>query len=100
MHAGPLSTRGLLSCEHLLDARANFASVAACIGLRRQRVIGEWRADEQAFEAAGSQSPSISVERTRCRRTRPPRAPPHRSPRSAGSVVREELGFRQFELDG
>src|SRR5262249_26822235 len=53
----PAAQRGLLSCEHVLDADANFASVAVCIRLRfRQRVLASGPHMNTALEAAGAQS--------------------------------------------
>src|SRR5262245_13156448 len=50
----PAAQRGLLSCEHVLDAGANFASVVVRIRLRlRQRALAS---GYTALEAAGAQS--------------------------------------------
>src|SRR5215510_8615636 len=49
--------RGLLSCEHVLDAGANFASVVVGIRLRfRQRALTSGPHMNTALEAAGAQS--------------------------------------------
>src|SRR5262245_38779264 len=49
--------RGLLSCEHVLDAGANFASVVVGIRLRfRQRALASGPHMNTALEAAGVQS--------------------------------------------
>src|SRR6516165_8002391 len=53
----PATQRGLLSCEHVLDAGANFASVAVRIRLRfRQRALASGPHMNTALEAAGAQS--------------------------------------------
>src|SRR5262245_18335145 len=59
----PAAQRGLLSCEHVLDAGANFASVVVGIRLRfRQRALASGPHMNTALEAAGAQS---LLDRTR-----------------------------------
>src|SRR6266699_3347402 len=53
----PAAQRGLLSCEHVLDAGANFASVVVGIRMRfRQRALASGPHMNTALEAAGAQS--------------------------------------------
>ena len=60
----PAARRGLLSCEHVFDAGANFASVVVRFRLRfRQRVIGSGPEMNTALEVAGAQSLLDLVER-------------------------------------
>jgi hypothetical protein len=60
----PAAQRGLLSCEHVLDAGANFASVVVRIRLRfRQRALASGPHMNTALEAAAGAQSSISLER-------------------------------------
>src|SRR5262245_5382722 len=53
----PAAQRSLLSCEYVLDAGANFASVAVRIRLRfRERAFASGPHMNTALEAAGAQS--------------------------------------------
>jgi|SRR5262245_40426585 len=57
VRVNPAAQRGLLSCEHVLDAGANFASVAVRIRVRfRQRALASGPHMNTALEAADVQS--------------------------------------------
>ena len=66
------SSAGVMNCEHVLDAGANFASIVARIRLRfRQRALASGPQINTAFEAAGAQSLfDLARGDRRCRRTR------------------------------
>src|SRR5262245_65023772 len=75
----PAAQRGLLSCEHVLDAGANFASVVVRIRLRfRQRAL----ASGPHMNTALAVAPRSRWSDRRCRRTRPPTSCSYTNPQS------------------